>query len=419
MPDIIKGTKRKTPLSGGGAYLDYGGGTGGGSRTVSQTPAKTPSRSNASRDRWTGVNIYQKGGGSTSKGSTGGNAAKTPAKSSGSTIGGALGGALKAAVSDATRAAIGTRAGTSSAPVSSVPAAENPTQGAMDTSAGYTGSVTENVTDLSDYLRKQQAAATEAALAGLKSAYDKNVLEYNAQRGKIPGVYDTQRNALAANTAQERRSFDERAVASGLNTGTTGQAELARSALLQQGMAELGQSEADALAEIDLAKSQLQAEYENAIAQQKAQDEATLLERLYEEAVRQENARLSAAARMYSGSSSGRSGSSGGSLSDRVAEAVGVTGSKTTNAVNAAADKVKAIADAILGSIPGTRSTKGTGSSGSQLVSVPGYGQISYDDAETLERNGNIKLRGVDRTGNPVYTKTGKKNYTNPIMMSR
>ena len=417
MPDIIKGTKRKTPLSGGGAYLDYGGGTGGGSRTVSQTPAKTPSRSNASRDRGTGVNIYQKGGGSTSKGSTGGNAAKTPAKSSGSTIGGLLGGALKEAVSDATRAAIGTRAGTPSA-ASAPSAAASPAQGAMDTSAGGTvDTVTDNITDLSDYLRKQQAAATEAALAGLKSAYDKNVLEYNAQRGKIPGMYDTQRNALAANTAQERRSFDERAAAAGLNSGASGQAELARSALLQQGMADLGQSEADALAEIDLAKSQLQAEYENAIAQQKAQDEATLLERLYEEAVRQQNARLSAASRS-SGSSSGRSGSSGGSLSDRVAEAVGVTGSKTTNAVNAAADKVKAIADAILGSIPGTRSTKGTGSSGSQLVSVPGYGQISYDDAERLEQQGYIRLRGVDSAGNPVYTKTAAKA-TGPLALSR
>lgn len=34
MPDIIKGTKRKTPLSGGGAYID------GGSRTVVQQPTK-------------------------------------------------------------------------------------------------------------------------------------------------------------------------------------------------------------------------------------------------------------------------------------------------------------------------------------------------------------------------------------------
>ena len=313
--EIKTETTTNTPLSGGSAYVDYGGG-----RNTVQTPGR-----------------------------------------SGSTIGGRLAGALKDAISQTVSAVAAGRTNTpSTAPASPAPAAA-PSQGAMDTSAGYTGGVTENVTDLSDYLRKQQAAATEAALAGLKSAYDKNVLQYNAQRGKIPGMYDIQRNALAANTAQERRSFDERAVASGLNTGTTGQVELARSALLQQGMADLGQSEADALAEIDLAKSQLQAEYENAIAQQKAQDEATLLERLYEEAVRQQNARLSAASRS-SGSSSGSS--SGGHLADRVAEAVGATGSKTTNAVNAAADKVKSIADAILGSIPGTRSSKATSSSG-------------------------------------------------------
>ena len=59
MPDIIKGTKRKTPLSGGGAYVD--GGDGGG-RTVTQTPPGVPSRSNASSDRGTGVNIYEKNG---------------------------------------------------------------------------------------------------------------------------------------------------------------------------------------------------------------------------------------------------------------------------------------------------------------------------------------------------------------------
>lgn len=366
MPDIIKGTKRKTPLSGGGAYVDYGGG-----KNTVQTPG-----------------------------------------SGGSVLGGRLAGALKDAVSQTVSAVASGRANTpSSAPVSSAPAAASSAQGAMDTSAGYTGSVTENVTDLSDYLRKQQAAATEAALAGLKSAYDKNVLQYNAQRGKIPGLYDTQRNALAANTAQERRSFDERAVASGLNTGTTGQAELARSALLQQGMADLGQSEADALAEIDLAKSQLQAEYENAIAQQKAQDEATLLERLYEEAVRQQNARLSAASRS-SGSGSG------GSLADRMAEAVGATTKSANAGVTGAAGKVKAIADAILGSIPGTRSSKATSSSGSQLVSVPGYGQISYDDAERLEQQGYIRLRGVDSAGNPVYTKTAAKA-TGPLALSR
>ena len=69
----------------------------------------------------------------------------------------------------------------------------------------------------------------------------------------------------------------------------------------------------------------------------------------------------------------------------------------------------------------GSGSSGGTSRAGSggNLVSVPGYGEISYDDAETLERQGYIKLQGVDKKGKPIYAKTGKKNYTNPIMMSR
>ena len=69
----------------------------------------------------------------------------------------------------------------------------------------------------------------------------------------------------------------------------------------------------------------------------------------------------------------------------------------------------------------GSGSSGGTSRAGSSgnLVSVPGYGEISYDDAETLERQGYIKLQGVDKKGQPIYAKTGKKNYTNPIMMSR
>ena len=69
----------------------------------------------------------------------------------------------------------------------------------------------------------------------------------------------------------------------------------------------------------------------------------------------------------------------------------------------------------------GSGSSGGTSRAGSSgnLVSVPGYGEISYDDAETLERQGYIKLQGVDKKGKPIYAKTGKKNYTNPIMMSR
>lgn len=247
-------------------------------------------------------------------------------------------GALKSAISAATNAvaegASGSRRGGGGGSVQVVE------------SGGYSG----GVSDLSDYLRQQQAAQTEAALAALKGAYDKNVLLYDAQRGKLPALYNAQRNQLASDVAQSRRAYDERALASGLNTGTAGQADLARSSVMNQGMADIGQAEADALAEIDLARSQLQAEYENAIAQQKAQDGAALLERLYEEAVRQDNARMNAASTPSYRTvvrTSGAPGASGTSLADRLAAMAGTGGSsgssyKDTTAYKRAVSYAKA-----------------------------------------------------------------------------
>lgn len=247
-------------------------------------------------------------------------------------------GALKSAISAATNAvaegASGSRRGGGGGSVQVVD------------SGGYSG----GVSDLSDYLRQQQAAQTEAALAALKGAYDKNVLLYDAQRGKLPALYNAQRNQLASDVAQSRRAYDERALASGLNTGTAGQADLARSSVMNQGMADIGQAEADALAEIDLARSKLQAEYENAIAQQKAQDGAALLERLYEEAVRQDNARMNAASTPSYRTvvrTSSAPGASGTSLADRLAAMAGTGGSsgssyKDTTAYKRAVSYAKA-----------------------------------------------------------------------------
>ena len=53
-----------------------------------------------------------------------------------------------------------------------------------------------------------------------------------------------------------------------------------------------------------------------------------------------------------------------------------------------------------------------------QLISVAGYGEISYDDAETLEKAGLIKLRGMDKRGNPIYIPV-PKDPTKPILMTR
>ena len=206
---------------------------------------------------------------------------------------------------------------------------------AVSAPAAGGGEYSGGVTDLSDYLRQQQQAATEAALAALKSAYDKNSLLYSHQRSQLSPLYDAQRNQLASDVARARRAYDERALSSGLNTGTAGQADLARSSVMQQGMADIGQAEADALAEIDLARAQLQAEYENAIAQKKAEDGAALLEQLYKEAVRQDNARMSQAATpsytTVSTPAASGGGSSGETSIDRLKADSGLPNGSTKN----------------------------------------------------------------------------------------
>ena len=52
-------------------------------------------------------------------------------------------------------------------------------------------------------------------------------------------------------------------------------------------------------------------------------------------------------------------------------------------------------------------------------VSVPNYGQVSFEDAETLEKKGLIKLLGVNKNGDPVFAPTTKKNYRSPVKLTR
>mgnify|MGYP003087286411 CR=1 FL=1 len=56
--------------------------------------------------------------------------------------------------------------------------------------------------------------------------------------------------------------------------------------------------------------------------------------------------------------------------------------------------------------------------SGGNRVYVPGYGNISYEDAERLERQGYIVLQGIDKDNNPIYARSTKKNINRPTRMN-
>ena len=129
-------------------------------------------------------------------------------------------------------------------------------------------------TDLSGYLNDMYKAYTDAQLAALKSAYEQNLAGLQADAEKIPGIY---------------------ANARGLNTGTSGQAALANSAVLQSNLTDISTKESDAIAENALQQQQLAIEYRNAAVQAQAEGNYQMAQALYNEYVRQDNAAMQTA----------------------------------------------------------------------------------------------------------------------------
>lgn len=175
--------------------------------------------------------------------------------------------------------------------------------------------------DLSNYLKQQYASALESELAGLENAYKQSTAMLDRTAQAIPQEYETKRNTVAATNALEKQAFDERANAMGLNTGTSGQAQLARSSMYQRDLAGIGAAEANAMADLDLQRAQRQAEYEAAMVEAKAKSDAALNSALYAEMVRQQElaaAQAAAAAKVATttkssgGSGGGGTGGSGG-----------------------------------------------------------------------------------------------------------
>lgn len=140
--------------------------------------------------------------------------------------------------------------------------------------------------DLSDQIRKAQAAKVESALADLKGAYAKGMSAYDAKLEKLPERYQAARNSAAAQAAMAKKNFDEQAAASGLNSGASGQAALDASAVLRGNLSDLHQAQAGEAAELDRAKADLTAQYEAAVAKARAEGDASLANALYQEMVR-------------------------------------------------------------------------------------------------------------------------------------
>lgn len=176
-------------------------------------------------------------------------------------------------------------------------------------SGSVTGSTAPNVTDVgvgsiismgkpggyytatsqADYINKLYDASLKAQQAALESAYNANLAAYDQQASKIPAVYQAAKNQTASSAEIARQGLNERFAASGLNTGTQGQAALAMNTATQGSLSSLDAQRAQAVADIEAERAQTMAQYQSAVAEAIAKNEMQRAQALYEEAMRVDN----------------------------------------------------------------------------------------------------------------------------------
>lgn len=176
-------------------------------------------------------------------------------------------------------------------------------------SGNVTGSTAPNVTDVgvgsiismgkpggyytatsqADYINQLYDASLKAQQAALESAYNANLAAYDQQASKIPAVYQAAKNQTASSAEIARQGLNERFAASGLNTGTQGQAALAMNTATQGSLSSLDAQRAQAVADIEAERAQTMAQYQSAVAEAIAKNEMQRAQALYEEAMRVDN----------------------------------------------------------------------------------------------------------------------------------
>ncbi len=159
-------------------------------------------------------------------------------------------------------------------------------QGYIEQLQQMQGQKTPTAADQSDYIRQMYEQQLAANKAQLESDYNQNVSNLDSEAGKIGSNYYEQRRQTQANADRAQANYNEMANASGLNSGTGSQAQLARSNQLQSDLTALGNAEAQNRAEIERQRTLLGQQYQNAIQKAQAENNMELAQRLYQEAVR-------------------------------------------------------------------------------------------------------------------------------------
>ena len=145
-------------------------------------------------------------------------------------------------------------------------------------------------TDNSEYLEEMAKAYLEKQKEALKQAYEQNLSNLQAEQDKLGANYQAARNQEAADNALARKRWNETAAAYGLNSGTQGQAQLSYANQLQSDLSTLQAAESAANAEVERQRTDLGKQYQSALEEAVADNNYELYEKLYQEAVRVDQA---------------------------------------------------------------------------------------------------------------------------------
>lgn len=157
------------------------------------------------------------------------------------------------------------------------------------------GYETPSAKDQSDLVREMYEENLAANKSQLESDYNQNLSDLESEASKIGSTYYEQQRQAQAESDRNRQAFQEYANARGLNSGTGGQAELARNNQLSANLNSLRQSEAEKRAEVERQRVLLGQQYQSAIQKAQADNDLAKAKALYEEAVRVDESISSAA----------------------------------------------------------------------------------------------------------------------------
>lgn len=271
MPDIIKGTKKKTPISGGGAYVD--GGDGGG-RVMTRAAGKVPA---LSQDMLGGSGGYQIGGLQGNR-SVGGSAGGTVTSGTGDSS--AVQEEVKRRVAAASQ---GGGSGPGGGGNGSAAGTYEPSAGGSYSGGSYSGSSYygggggSEPMSYEDYYKTVGGDSFEsdvrtAVAARVKQTED----EYNRQKEQAKTSYDDAARQAYVNSMMSQRNLDQQMAAGGVYGGMADSQRIALDASYQNEVSDLERQYIETLADLDQAIEAARLAGETEIAEQMAAHKSTV-----------------------------------------------------------------------------------------------------------------------------------------------